>query len=91
MAAGTASVLYALWVADDAALALRMLICGIGGVIPDLLSGLTLYLKNANGLLKINNRVQAKLQFQAPLPWGIFTQILVSVFSVLVILGSTTR
>ncbi|KKS31319.1 hypothetical protein A2380_02940 [candidate division WWE3 bacterium RIFOXYB1_FULL_43_24] len=91
VAAGTASVLYALWVADDAALALRMLICGIGGVIPDLLSGLTLYLKNANGLLKINNRVQAKLQFQAPLPWGIFTQILVSVFSVLVILGSTTR
>lgn len=91
VAAGTASVLYALWLANDPALAFRMLICGIGGVIPDLLSGLTMYLKNLNGFMKINNRVQSKLQFQAPLPWGIFTQVLVSFFSVLVILGSTAR
>ncbi len=89
VAAGTAAVLYALWIANDPALAFRMLICGIGGVIPDLLSGLTMYLKNLNGLLKINNRIQTKLQFQSPLPWGILTQLLVSGFSVLVILGST--
>lgn len=89
VSAGTASVLYALWIVNDPTLAFRMLICGIGGVLPDLLSGMTMYLKNLNGLLKINNRVQAKLQFQSPLPWGILTQILVSAFSALVILGST--
>ncbi len=89
VATGTAAVLYALWLVNDPALAFRLLICGIGGVIPDLLSGLKMYLKNLNGLLKINSRIQEKLQFQAPLPWGILTQLLVSGFSVLVILGST--
>ncbi|HAI62882.1 MAG: hypothetical protein UU64_C0016G0024 [candidate division WWE3 bacterium GW2011_GWF2_41_45] len=91
VATGTAAVLYALWIVNDPALGFRMLICGIGGVIPDLLSGLTLYEKNLNGFLKINNRIQAKLQFQSPLPWGILTQILVSVFCALVILGSTAQ
>ena len=89
VATGTAAVLYALWLVNDPALAFRILICGVGGVIPDVLSGLTMYLKNLNGLLKINNRIQTKLQFQSPLPWGILTQLLVSGFSVLVILGST--
>lgn len=91
VAAGTASVLYALWLVNDPALSFRMLICGIGGVIPDLLSGLTMYLKDLNGFMKLNNRIQSKLQFQASLPWGILTQVLVSFFSVLVILGSTAR
>ncbi len=91
VAVGTAFVLYALWLVNDPSLAFRMLICGIGGVIPDLLSGLTMYLKNLNGFLKINNEIQAKLQFQAPLPWGIITQLVVSAFSVLVILSSTAR
>jgi len=89
VATGTAAVLYALWLVNDPTLAFRMLICGIGGVIPDLLSGLKMYLKNLDGLLKINSRIQEKLQFQSPLPWGIITQLLVSGFSVLVILGST--
>lgn len=89
VATGTAAVLYALWLVNDPALAFRMLICGIGGVIPDLLSGLKMYLKDLNGLLKINDHIQEKLQFQAPLPWGILTQLLVSGFSALVILGST--
>ncbi|GIW69370.1 MAG: hypothetical protein KatS3mg101_0117 [Patescibacteria group bacterium] len=91
VATGTAFVLYALWLLNNPPLALRFLLCGIGGVLPDLMSGLTLYLKNINGILKINNQIQATLQFQSPLPWGIITQILVSFFSVLVILSSTGR
>ncbi len=87
VATGTAFVLYALWILNAPLLAFRFLICGIGGVLPDLLSGLTLYLKNLNGALKI----QAALQFQSPLPWGIITQVLVSFFSVLVILSSVKQ
>lgn len=91
VATGTAFVLYALWILNAPSLAFRFLICGIGSVLPDLMSGLTLYLKNLNGVLKANNKIQAVLQFQSPLPWGIITQILVSFFSVLVILSSTGR
>lgn len=88
---GTTFILYSLWKLDDPQLAFRIFICGIGSVLPDLLGGLKLYLKNADGFLSLNDKIQARLQFQSPLPWGILTQVAVSVFCFLLILNSIGR
>ncbi len=85
---GLTTTLFALWVKNDSGLALNILLCGIGSVLPDALEGPHIYFHNEPKLLKLVSRTQSKLQFQAPLPWGILTQLLVMTFCALIILNS---
>ena len=75
VAVGVAYTTYFLWVKQDLSLALVTFICGIASVLPDALSGLTIIGGKENKFLELLNNVQSKMQFQAPLPWGILTQV----------------
>lgn len=88
VAVGMAIISYVVYIKKDYFLAVRLVLCGIASVLPDLLSGAKMYLKNSNGLLELNDKIQTKMQFQAPLPWGIISQVIVSTFCLGVILHS---
>jgi len=75
VAVGVAYTTYFLWVKQDLSLALVTFICGIASVLPDALSGLTIIGGKENKFLELLNKIQSKMQFQAPLPWGILTQV----------------
>jgi hypothetical protein len=85
---GLTATLFALWVKHDSSLAINMFLCGIGSVLPDALEGPHIYFHKEPKLLKIISVAQSKLQFQAPLPWGIISQLLVMLFSLLLVLNS---
>ncbi len=77
VAIGLTVTLYTLWVKHNSMLALNMFLCGIASVLPDALETPNLYLKHEPKLLQLISRTQAKLQFQAKLPWGIISQFVV--------------
>lgn len=85
---GLSVTLYALWVLNDGPLALNIFLCGIAAVLPDALEGPYIYMKNEPRSLSYLTRIQRKMQFQAPLPWGIITQLIVIVISTLIISAS---
>jgi hypothetical protein len=82
VAIGVAFTTYYLWFKHDQAMALSSFLCGIASVLPDALSGLTIIGGKENKFLGVLNKIQSKMQFQAPLPWGIITQIIVVVASI---------
>lgn len=71
VAIGLVSTLYALWVLNDTAMAMNIFLCGIAAVLPDALEGPYIYMKSEPKILQPLTRLQRKMQFQAPLPWGI--------------------
>ncbi|MBU0649962.1 hypothetical protein KJ605_00035 [Patescibacteria group bacterium] len=75
IAVGVAFTLYALWVQDDPALAWRTFLCGIFSVLPDALEAPHIYTDAKIGLVEKITNFQRKMQSQAPLPWGLFTQV----------------
>jgi len=79
---GLAAVLYSLWVLHNTFLAARIFACGVGSVLPDALELPYIYTnKDPLGFL---TRIQRKLQVQAPLPWGILSQLgVIFVFSLI--------
>lgn len=85
---GLSSTLYVLWVLNEPFLALNVFLCGIASVLPDALCSYEAYTGKSWGPLKVLGRIQGKLQFQAPLPWGIISQIFVLLVSGLVIVSS---
>lgn len=85
VAIGIGFTSYYYWGKNDPKLALVTFLCGIASVLPDALSGLTIIAGKENKFLEILNKIQSKMQFQAPLPWGIITQILVILISILFI------
>jgi predicted membrane protein len=86
IAVGTAFTLHALWVQNNPALAVRCFICGIASVLPDALEAPHIFTNKKYIFIEKLANVQKQLQTQAPIPWGILTQILVIVFSLLLIL-----
>ena len=88
VAVGIFFTLYALWLKDNPSLALNIFLCGIAGVIPDALEGPYIYMKGEPKILEVVTRFQRRAQFQAPLPWGILTQIVVVLVCLFLILGS---
>ena len=88
VALGVVATTYALWVKNDSALALNIFLCGIASSLPDAIIGLRIFANKEPGILKLMNNVQRKIQFQAPLPWGVLTQLLIVVASSLLILNS---
>lgn len=89
VAVGVASVLYALWVLNRPDTAFNILTSGIAAVLPDMLEAPYIY-SNRDPFPFITN-IQRKMQFQAKLPWGAITQLLVIGVSLLVISNSMTR
>lgn len=77
IAVGLTFTLYALWVKDDSALALRTFLCGIASVLPDALEAPHIFTNAKIGFVEKLTSVQRKLQTQAPLPWGLLTQVVV--------------
>jgi hypothetical protein len=85
VAVGVSFTCYYLWVKNDPLLAVTVFFSGIASVLPDALSSLTIFGEKEGRFLKTLNTIQSKMQFQAPLPWGIITQILVILISILLI------
>lgn len=88
VAIGLTATYYSLWVLGNNALALNIFLCGIASVLPDALEGPYIYMKKEPKILRPITMVQKRMQFQAPLPWGILTQILVILVSSLVFVYS---
>ena len=88
VAVGLSFTYYALWSMGDTALALNIFLCGIASVLPDALEGPYIYYEKVPKLSMFIYRIQKKAQFQAPLPWGVLTQILVVVVCLGLILNS---
>jgi len=90
VATGVFFTCYFAWVAKNPTLSLNVFLCGIGSVLPDAL--IAPYVYRDNGVNKISDfvhTIQSKAQFQARLPWGVITQIIVCLFSFLLIANST--
>jgi hypothetical protein len=85
VAVGVAFTCYYLWVKNDPLLAVTVFFCGIASVLPDALSSLSLFGGKEGKFLKTLNKIQSKMQFQAPLPWGILTQVIVILISLFLI------
>jgi hypothetical protein len=88
VAVGLTATLYALWVVKDSALALNIFLCGIAAVLPDALEAPHIFLNKDIFPFTILVNIQRKLQFQAPLPWGVISQLLVIAVSYAVTLSS---
>jgi len=88
VAVGTAFTLYALWVIGDAALAANIFMCGVASTLPDALESPHIYMGKEWRALDLVTNIQKRLQFQAPLPWGVISQVIVSSVMLLLILSS---
>jgi len=88
VAVGLTTTLYVLWVIKNPPLAINIFLSGIAAVLPDAIEAPHIYMKNEPKLVMVIAKVQSKLQFQAQLPWGIISQILVTGISLWVILHS---
>lgn len=88
VAVGLISTLYCLWVIQNSVLALNVFLCGIASVLPDALEAPHIFLKSEPKILQFVTSIQKKMQFQAPLPWGILTQFIVIGFSLFIFLTS---
>jgi hypothetical protein len=88
IAIGLTATYYALWVLDKPTLALTIFLSGIASVLPDALEAPYIFMHKTGGPLGLLAKIQSALQFQAPLPWGVITQILVILVSLGMSLGS---
>jgi hypothetical protein len=88
VAVGMYFTLRALWVLQNPHLAITTFLCGIASVLPDALTGPSLYLKQTNFFLKGIQKLQRNLQFPASLPWGLISQVVIAVFCLLMISNS---
>lgn len=80
--------LHALWDQNNTMLALNVFLCGIGSVLPDALELPHVYMDKEPKFSYLVYSVQHRLQFQAPLPWGVLTQLFVCAASLLLIAHS---
>jgi len=86
IAVGVAFTLYALWVIKDPNLALTTFLCGIASVLPDALEAPHVFTNAKIGLIEKLTDFQRKMQTQAPLPWGLLTQLAVAVLCLFLVL-----
>lgn len=79
---------YALWGIGDSSLATNIFLCSIASVLPDALTGPSIYLRHAPRVFEEVRALQSKMQTQAPFLFGISTQIVVVLISLFLILRS---
>lgn len=80
---------YALWQMQNPGLALNIFLSGIAAVLPDALMGPAMFDENAGGIPRLIYKIQNRIHFQAPLPWGLISQVIVAGICLLLILNST--
>jgi len=85
IAIGVLFTLHTLWVMKNPGLTVNVFLCGIGSVLPDALEAPHIYMTKEPRITQFVYSIQHRLQFQAPLPWGIISQIAVCGFSLLLI------
>lgn len=88
VAIGVTATLYAMWVLRDTTLALTVFLSGVMSVLPDVLTGPSIYVKNANSIFKKMHEFQRKLNTSAPLVVGVLTQLVVASVSVALLVNS---
>lgn len=88
VAVGVFFTSYALFEVKNTPLALTVFFCGIASVLPDAISSMDLFLGKKNKFLTLVNKIQSKMQWQAPLPWGIVSQLVIVSISLYLILNS---
>jgi hypothetical protein len=88
VAIGVVFMSFSFWELNDPILTFSIFLCGVGSVLPDAISGIDLFLGKKNSLIHYVNKVQSAMQWQAPLPWGIISQLLVIIISLVLILNS---
>ncbi len=88
VAVGLTTTLYTLWVLKNSHLALNIFLCGIASVLPDVLETPYIFGKSEPKILSYLTSIQRRIQFQAPLPWGIISQIVIITASLILILNS---
>lgn len=77
LAVGLTATYFALWKLNDSKLALNFLLCSFASVLPDALEAPHLFFGFNDPFTRALLFVQHKMQFQAKLPWGIISQIVV--------------
>lgn len=85
VAVGMYFTLHALWVLHNPMLSLNIFLCGIASVLPDAMTGPSIYIKGIDNIFAIVHKIQHKLQFQAPLPWGLISQFVVMALCLILI------
>ncbi|MEN9389257.1 MAG: hypothetical protein RLY61_341 [Candidatus Parcubacteria bacterium] len=88
IAVGLTATLYALWVLHNTTLALTVFLSGVMSVLPDVLTGPSIYMKNANTFFKKMHEFQRKLNTSAPIVLGVFTQLVVVGISLVLLVSS---
>lgn len=91
IAIGLFFTLYALWVKHDSSLALNIFLCGVASCLPDALEAPHIFWNFNDKFSRTLLAIQRKMQFQAPLPWGIISQLVVISVCVILLLNSLLR
>jgi len=88
IAAGLTLTFYALWALQNSALALNIFLCCFASTLPDALEAPHLYFGISDPVTRGLTKIQHKMQFQAPLPWGIISQLVVIGFCLVLLADS---
>ncbi len=91
IAVGVFFTLYALWVRNSSSLALNIFLCAAASNLPDALEAPHLYFGLNDRFTRTLLSIQHKMQFQAPLPWGIISQIVVVLVCLALLSNSLLR
>lgn len=85
-AIGLGFTLYALWVLHNPSLSLNIFLCGIASVLPDILTGPSIYIENAPKLSKSVHKLQSKLNRSTGPFFGLLTQVVTVSLALFIIL-----
>ena len=80
--------LLTLWVIKDPLLSINVFLCGIASVLPDAITGPAIFNKEKKGIPYIMMKIQHIVHFPARPPWGVISQIVVSLSCLILILHS---
>jgi len=82
------ATLFALWVLHDSALAIRIFLCCGASILPDMLEAPAIFYKNGQkNIFTAVKDIGSRMHTQAPLPWGILTQILTAAVAIYILLS----
>ena len=84
-AVGLSLTLYVLWVLKNPGLSLNIFLCGIAAVLPDILTGPSIYVSNPPKLFRLVHNLQSKMQNSAGPLLGNLTQTVVALVAFWVI------
>ncbi len=88
IAVGLTATLYVLWVLGMPGLALTVFLSGIASVLPDVLTGPSIYVSNVGGFFKAIHTLQRRINNSASVFFGLLTQVIVTLLALFLILNS---